>query len=140
MKKVILGIVVAVVLTVVLLAVFGVFGGVIIGSGNLTTRNFNLSDFSEVVAHSGFQLELVQSSTFSVEVTADDNVMDYIDVNRSGNTLKIRPRWNRSFRSVTLRAKITMPDLYEIRLSGEPVFPVLARRTICQLGSPGAAL
>lgn len=119
MKKVILGIVGAVVLTVVLLAVFGVFGKfIIIGSGNLTTRNFNLSDFTEIAAHSGFQLELVQSSTFSVEVTADDNVMDYIDVNKSGNTLKIRPQWNRSFRSVTLRAKITMPDLDEIKLSG----------------------
>jgi D-alanyl-D-alanine carboxypeptidase len=124
MKKVIVGIVVAVVLTVVLLAAFGVFGGVgifggvIVGSGNLTTKNFNLSDFTEVAAQSGFQLELVQSSTFSVEVTADDNVMDYINVNKSGNTLKIRPQWNRSFRSATLIAKITMPDLYEIKLSG----------------------
>jgi len=44
--------------------------------------------------------------------------MDYIDVYKSGNTLKIRPQWNRSFRSVTLIAKITMPDLYEIKLSG----------------------
>jgi hypothetical protein len=118
MKKVIWGIVGAVVLTVVLLAAFGVLGGIIIGSGNLTTRNFNLSDFTEIAAQSGFQLELVQSSTFSVEVTADDNVMDYIAVYKSGNTLKIRPQWNRSFRSVTLRAKVTMPDLHEIKLSG----------------------
>ena len=118
MKKVIVGIAVAVVLTVVLLAVFGVLGGVVIGSGNLTTRNFDLSHFTSVVARSGFQLELVQSSTFGVEVTADDNVMDYIDVDTSGNTLEIRPQWNRSFRSVTLRAKITTPDLYEITLSG----------------------
>ena len=121
MNKVILGIVVAVVLTVVLLAVFGVLGGggfVIVGSGNLTTRNFDLSDFTEIEARSGFQLELVQSSTFSIEVTADDNVMDYINVGKSGNTLKIGPQWNRSFRSVTLRAEITMPDLSEIKLSG----------------------
>jgi hypothetical protein len=124
MKKAIIGIVVAVILTVVLLAAFGVFGGagifggVIVGSGNPTTKDFNLSDFTEVAAHSGFQLEIVQSSTFSVEVTADDNVMDYIDVNKSGNTLKIRPQWNRRFRSATLIAKITMPDLYEIKLSG----------------------
>jgi hypothetical protein len=118
MNKVILGIVGAVVVTVVLLVAFGVIGGVIIGSGNLTTRNFDLSDFTEIAAQSGFQLELVQSSTFSVEVTADDNVMDYIEVYKSGNTLKIRPHWNRSFRSATLRAKVTMPDLYEIKLSG----------------------
>jgi hypothetical protein len=51
-------------------------------------------------------------------VTADDNVMDYIGVGISGNTLSIGPQWNRSFRSATLRAKLTMPDLYEIRLSG----------------------
>jgi len=118
MKKVIWGIVGAVVLTVILLAAFGVFGGIIIGSGNLTTRNFDLSDFTEIAAQSGFQLEVVQSSTFSVEVTADDNAIDYIDVYKSGNTLKIRPQWNRSFRSVTLRARVTMPDLYEIKLSG----------------------
>jgi len=121
MKKVIIGVVAAVVVAVVLLAVFGVIGGggfVIVGSGDLTTRDFDLSDFTSVVARSGFQLEVVQSSTFSVEVTADDNVMDYIDVDTSGNTLEIKPQWNRSFRSVTLRAKITTPDLYEITLSG----------------------
>jgi D-alanyl-D-alanine carboxypeptidase len=121
MKKVIIGVVAAVVVAVVLLAVFGVIGGggfVILGSGDLTTRNFDFSDFTSVVARSGFQLELVQSSTFGVEVTADDNVMDYIDVGISGNTLSIGPQWNRSLRSVTLRAKLTMPDLYEIRLSG----------------------
>ena len=92
MNKVILGIVGAVVVTVVLLVAFGVIGGIIIGSGNLTTRNFDLSDFAEIAAQSGFQLELVQSSTFSVEVTADDNVMDYIDVYKSGNTLRIKPQ------------------------------------------------
>ena len=145
MKKVIIGIAAAVVVTVVLLAVFGVIGGggfVIIGSGDLTTRDFDLSDFTEIEARSGFQLELVQSSTFSVEITADDNVMDYIDVSKSGDTLRIRPQWNRSFRSVTLRAKITMPDLHESNylVVLEPPFPVLARRTICRLGSPGAAV
>ena len=121
MKKVIIGVVAAVVVAVVLLVVFGVIGGggfVIVGSGDLTTRDFDLSDFTEVVARSGFQLELVQSSTFGVEITADDNAMDYISVDRSGNTLSIGPQWNRSFRSVTLRARITMPDLHEIRLSG----------------------
>ena len=121
MKKVIIGIAAAVVVAVVLLAVFGVIGGggfAIVGSGDLTSKNFDLSDFTEIVARSGFQLEIAQSSTFSVEVTADDNAMDYINVSKSGNTLRIGPQWNRSFRSVTLRAKITMPDLHEIKLSG----------------------
>jgi hypothetical protein len=121
MKKVIIGIAAAAVVAVVLLAVFGVIGGggfVIVGSGDLTTKNFDLSDFTEIVARSGFQLEIAKSSTFSVEVTADDNAMDYINVSKSGNTLRIGPQWNRSFRSVTLTAKITMPDLHEIKLSG----------------------
>jgi hypothetical protein len=51
MKKVIIGVVAAVVVAVVLLAVFGVIGGggfVIVGSGDLTTRNFDFSDFTSV--------------------------------------------------------------------------------------------
>jgi hypothetical protein len=52
MKKVIIGVVAAVVVAVVLLAVFGVIGGggfVIVGSGDLTTRNFDFSDFTSVL-------------------------------------------------------------------------------------------
>ena len=92
--------------------------GTVTGSGNLTTETFDISDFTKVEAQSGFQIEVTQSSTFSIEVTADDNVHEFIEVEKSGDTLGIRLRGNRYYRSVTIEAKITMPELYKIELSG----------------------
>jgi len=115
-KKVIVAVLVVVLLISGLMA--GCRGVTVTGSGNLKTETFNLSDFTKVEAHSGFQLELAKSSTFSVEITADDNVFEDIDVNKSGDTLRIIPKANRIYHSVTFRAKITMPDLYKIDLSG----------------------
>ena len=88
------------------------------GSGNLTTETFDFSDFTRVEAQNGFQIEVTQSSTFSIEITADDNVHEFIEVEKSGETLVIRLRGNRFYRSVTLEAKITMPELYKLELSG----------------------
>jgi len=61
---------------------------------------------------------VTQSSTFSIEITADENIHEFIEVEKSGETLSIRLRGNRFYHSVTLRAKITIPELYKIELSG----------------------
>jgi len=90
----------------------------VVGSEKLVTEDFNFSGFTRVEAHHGFQVELTKSSAFSIEITADDNVHEYIEVTKTGETLEIGLEWGRSYRSVTLRAKITMPDLYKLELSG----------------------
>jgi hypothetical protein len=51
-------------------------------------------------------------------VTADNNTFDYIDVYKTGETLTIGLKSGYSFRSVTLKAQITMPNLYAVVLSG----------------------
>ena len=112
---------IAVALMLLALTVWGVGGCIgerITGSGNLTSETHNFSDFSRIEAHNGFQLEVTMSSSFSIEITADDNVHEYIAVEKSGDTLEIRLRGTRFYRSVTLRAKITMPELYYMELSG----------------------
>jgi hypothetical protein len=88
------------------------------GSGNLTTKTFDFSDFIRVEAANGIQLELSHSGTFNVEITADDNVIEYIEVNKSGNTLKVKPKGNTAFRSATMIAKVTMTHLLQLDLSG----------------------
>jgi len=116
MKKAIVAVLVVALLTSGLSV--GCIWGSVTGSGNLTTETFNFSDFTKVEADSGFQVELTKSGTFSIEITADDNVHEYIEVEKSGETLGIRLRGNRFYNSVTLRAKVTMPDLYKIELTG----------------------
>ncbi len=88
---------------------------VVTGSGNLKTETLNFSDFTKIEAHNGFQLELTKSSAFSVEIMADDNVQKYIDVGASGGTLRIELKGACIYSSITLRAKITMPNLYKLQ-------------------------
>jgi hypothetical protein len=92
--------------------------GEVVGSGNLITKEEQFSDFTVVDAGSGFDVEISNSTSYSVIVTADDNVMEYIEVSKSGDTLKVGVRWGTSFSSATYKIKITMPALNAIELSG----------------------
>ena len=108
-------------LTLVALTSWGVGGCIgdnVIGSGNLVTETHDLTGFTKIEAQNGFALEVSAADTFSIEVTADDNVHQYIEVEKSGDTLCIRLRGTRLYHSVTLNAKITLPDLQKIQLSG----------------------
>jgi hypothetical protein len=96
----------------------GCIGENVTGSGNLTTETHDLTDFTRIEAHSGFELEVTMSDTFSIEITADDNVHEYIVVRKSGDTLEIGLRGTCFYHSVTLEAEVTMPALYKIELSG----------------------
>ncbi|MBZ0294659.1 MAG: DUF2807 domain-containing protein [Anaerolineae bacterium] len=48
------------------------------GSGNIITAEREVSGFSSVQVNLGADLELVQSSSESLSIEADDNLMDYI--------------------------------------------------------------
>lgn len=119
MKKRIVSLALA--LTLAALALWGVGGCIgegITGSGNLTTESYDFTDFSRIEANSGFEIEVTRADTFSIKITADDNVHEYIAVEKSGDTLEIRLRGTRFYHSVTIRAEVTMPDLHFIELSG----------------------
>jgi hypothetical protein len=88
------------------------------GSGNVVTRTFDISDFTGVDVGGGFRVEITQSSSYSVRVTADNNTFDYMDVFKADDTLTIGLRGGFSFRDVTLKAQISMPNLYSLVLSG----------------------
>jgi len=103
----------------VLLGAWQPFGQVV-GSGNLVTKEIDFIDFTSIKAGSGFQVEVTQSSLYRVFITADDNLLDddYITVDKRGDTLEIRLKWGYSFQNVSLKARITLPELYELELSG----------------------
>jgi hypothetical protein len=90
----------------------------LVGSGKLTTREFELADFTAVDISHAFAANITQGSAFKVSVTADDNVMEHVKVAKTGSTLKIGmdPEWN--YRNVTLKASITMPTLRAVSLAG----------------------
>ncbi len=118
MKK----IVVAIALIVVLAA--GMVAGcssvpITINGGVTQTREYDISDFSGVDIGSAFKVELTPSDKYSVAITTGENVFKYISVDKSGDTLKIEVkglRW--PFVNTKLEAKITLPELQGLNLSG----------------------
>ncbi|MFC1952349.1 GIN domain-containing protein [Chloroflexota bacterium] len=108
------GSVLAILLT--LLFVAGCQGGVK-GSGKLQTENYDYSDFTHVYVSNAFTIDVVQSSSYSIEVTVDDNLLEYIDISREGGTLKIGLTKVTLLWPITLEAKINMPDLRGLVLS-----------------------
>jgi len=114
-------IVVGAVVTVVVAAVlFGFWHplGQIVGSGELVTEEKDFTDFTIVEVGWGFEVEITQSDSYSINITTDDNMLDHIEVSSPDNKLTIGLKWGYSYQDVTLRAEITMPDLYELELSG----------------------
>ncbi len=92
--------------------------GTVTGSGKLITEEIDFGGFTRVEASHAFEVEISRSSSYGVSITADENLFDYIEVSISDETLKIRLKSGRSYISATLEARITMPELRRLELSG----------------------
>jgi hypothetical protein len=92
--------------------------GGLIGSRTLVTQEYDFSDFTAVEAGGAFTVNISQGDEYSVVVTANENVVDYLRVEQNGDTLTLGTDrlWN--FSNVTLEAEITMPELHGVNLSG----------------------
>ncbi|HUW46076.1 MAG TPA: head GIN domain-containing protein [Dehalococcoidia bacterium] len=119
MKKaiIIVAIVAAAAVICTLLILRGWPGG-LIGSGNLETEEYAFTDFTKVEISTAFEFEIEQSSSYNISVTADDNVMEYVQVSQDGQTLKIGLKTVTWLGPVTLRASVTMPQLRGLTVSG----------------------
>ena len=90
------------------------------GSGKTVTLDFDFKDFTQVRVGSAFTLDITQGDDYSIRVEVDDNLEQYLDVKRSGDTLQIglKPRLSIVFGNTTLRARVTLPQLTGLEASG----------------------
>jgi len=93
-------------------------GRALIGSGNLKTQEYTFSDFNKVEVSSAFEFDISQSGTYGISITADDNVIEKVQVTKEGETLKIGLKTVTMLGPVTLEAKVTMPQLIDLDISG----------------------
>jgi hypothetical protein len=92
---------------------------------HLRTEEMQFSDFTAVAVGWAFNVIITQSNSYSVILTADEKLFDDIQVTKTGDTLKIGLKPGlfmglrlKSLLSKVRRAEITMPNLYELVLSG----------------------
>jgi hypothetical protein len=87
----------------------------ITGSGKMVTRDFDLKDFTGLKIGSSFKVDVVRSDKFAVRVTADDNVINLVEVSEQGETLNIQMQ-SGAYRDVNYSAVVEMPSLNELTI------------------------
>jgi hypothetical protein len=92
------------------------FGG-LKGSGNTAVEKRDLSGFTKIDAGGAFVIEIVAQKDFSVEVEADDNLLQHIETRVDGQTLEISTNKRFSTKS-PLRIRIAAPNIDELEISG----------------------
>jgi hypothetical protein len=92
---------------------------ILTGSGNVVTQEEAISDFDKVDISHSFGVDISQGESFSVVIRIDDNLVEHLQVEKQGSTLKIGLKPDVSIVSnATLEAEITMPELAGLDLSG----------------------
>jgi hypothetical protein len=77
------------------------------------------SGFKEIASSGDFNVTVTYGRTYSVEVSAESNLLSYIETDIVGNTLKIRTRGLHSLRqNYPIEVFITTPVLNGLSLSG----------------------
>ena len=87
------------------------------GSGNKVTENRKVNEFTKIEVSGGYTIKLVQDSSFSLAISADDNLQKDIETDVSGDKLIIKNK-NICSGSEDIMITIGVRDLEEIKASG----------------------
>jgi hypothetical protein len=92
-------------------------------SGSSLTNPQDFKDFTRLDIQNAFDVEVLQSGTFGVEITASKALLDYLSVTQTGDTLTLKLSPNHPFTDFVLmrkvlKARIAMPVLRGLALSG----------------------
>ncbi len=87
------------------------------GSGNIVSETRDLRDFKAIEVGGVFHVEVVAQKDFSVQVEADDNLLEHIKTEVHNGVLEIST--SRKMKSHNgLKIKITAPDIERLEVSG----------------------
>jgi hypothetical protein len=89
------------------------------GNGIVRTEIRDAEGFNEINSNGDFTVTVMPGNSYSVEVTAESNLLPYISTNVDGKTLKIRTTGIHSLRqNEPIEIYITTPILHGLSLSG----------------------
>jgi hypothetical protein len=90
------------------------------GSGDLVTLEEPFTGFDGIEVSHDFEVKITQRDRYQTVIRVDDNLADYVEVVKRGNTLSIglKPGWSYQIRDTTMYAEVSMPSLRRVTLSG----------------------
>lgn len=87
------------------------------GSGNVATETRDLRDFESIDVSGVIQVEVMAGKDFSVEVEADDNLLQYVRAEVRRGTLVLSTE-KRIKTSNPIRVRVSAPNISDIEASG----------------------
>ncbi len=90
------------------------------GSGNVTTKSFEVGDFERLNFSGIGRIELAQGNTSSLEVEAEENIIEALKIETTGNRLHIgiKRGYINIIPTKDIIFRLTVVDLDEIDLTG----------------------
>ena len=89
------------------------------GNGRLATEDRWVAPFNKVKVTGEYNVFIVPGDEYTVEVTAESNLLGHIVTDRDGDKLKIRTRGiNNLHHTIPIEIYITTPHLNQVSLSG----------------------
>jgi hypothetical protein len=87
------------------------------GTGPAIDKKLNVSDFKGIEVSSGIDVILIQGSSESLTLTAQENLFEYITAKVDNGTLKIYSR-NNLRPTQPMKARITFKEITNLKVSG----------------------
>lgn len=88
------------------------------GSAKMIEKEFDFKDFDNISITNSFDVTLIQSHKFKVELECNENIEQYLNINKEGKTLNLNMESNKSFNNVTCKATVYMPSLNFVKATG----------------------
>ena len=89
----------------------------IAGSGKREIQKRDVAPFTAITTEGAFTIEVTCQKTAGLQVEGDDNILEYVTSEVSGNVLRLTNRRNYSVNE-PVRFKISVPNLEAISVSG----------------------
>ena len=109
---------IAFILILTSISVYGQWQKHISGNGSFTTKSFDLSGFNTIGTSISGKITISKSNQFKVSLYCESNLMDYIEIFVKENSLKIQCKKGYSIDSKEIDLKIEMPDLEKLSSAG----------------------
>ena len=115
------------------------FGSKVKGSGNVVTEKREIADFKSIEVSGIFEVEVVAQKEFSIEIEADDNLLELIKTEVKDGTLEIERKKRFSSRN-SIKIRISAPNIEKLDNAGvSKVTIVNIANESLQIDSSGAS-
>jgi len=90
----------------------------VFGSGNLISETRTVDQFTKIKSEGIFEVTVTQGASQSIEITADNNIIDLVKTSVNSNELKLYLDEDYNYNGITIQANITVTSLNSLRNFG----------------------